>query len=221
MYLSIPMRLVRFLGVDTNSVLRTAPYIAHLPLVLLTDYFLWKTFKKIVHRDAAKLSFLLHFVNKFQTMYMIRTLTNSLEQTFTVVAFYFYLDQKNKFTINTAVMTALITISFMIRTTSPTGWIPLLAYKVLKESSFVPFAIAGIVVALPIICLCILVDTHMYSSETWVISGYNFYKVNIELGLSKTFGMDDFWYYWRVVIPVALTVLFPYTYAGMANHYKA
>jgi len=79
MYLSLPMHLVRFLGIDTNMVLRTAPYMAHLPLVLLTDYFFWKTMTKILHRDAAKLSFFLYFFNKAQTMYMIRTLTNSIE----------------------------------------------------------------------------------------------------------------------------------------------
>jgi len=137
------------------------------------------------------------------------------------VAFYYYLDQKDKFNKNTAIMTALISFSFMIRTTSPTGWIPLLAYKVLKEGSFVPFLTAGFLVALPVCCLCVLVDTYMYGADEWVITGYNFYRVNLAMGLSNTFGMDDFWYYWRVIMPVAIEIICPYTYLGILFHYKA
>ena len=91
-----------------------------------------------------------------------------------MVAFYFYLDQKNKFNINTIILTALITISFMMRNTSPVGWIPLLAIKVFKEGSFVPFVKSAVFIALPIILICIWIDTSMYGSDKWVITSYNF-----------------------------------------------
>lgn len=84
---------------------------------------------------------------------------------FTVVAFYFYLDQNHKFCFNTFMLTALITISFMIRNTSPVGWVPLLAYKVIFERSLKPFLISGIFVAVPIIAGCVWVDTVFYKSD--------------------------------------------------------
>lgn len=56
-------------------------------------------------------------------------------------------------------LTATITLSFMMRNTSPIGWIPLLAIKVLFEGALVPFLIAGIFVAVPIIGLVVAVDT--------------------------------------------------------------
>lgn len=119
-------------------------------------------------------------------MHIIRTLTNSIEQIFTVVAFYFYIDQKNKFTLNTVILTALISIAFMMRNTSPVGWIPLLAIKVLREGSLLPFLLSGIFVALPILFFCVWVDTTMYNSDKWVFTGYNFLEMNIIHGLSKT-----------------------------------
>ena len=47
----------------------------------------------------------------------------------------------------------------MMRNTSPIGWIPLLAIKVLFEGSLLPFLVAGVFVALPVIGLTIVVDT--------------------------------------------------------------
>lgn len=165
MYLSLPLRFVRFLGFDTNLVVRCLPYFAHLPIVLLCDYFFWKILKRVLLQDAARLGFALYFFNRYMQMYLIRTFTNSLETTFTTVAFYFYLDQKDKLTLNTVILTAFISFSFMIRTTSPVGWIPLLAYKVLFEGSFIPFIKSGILVAIPICCLCIFIDTTLYGAD--------------------------------------------------------
>ena len=63
---------------------------------------------------------------------------------------------------STVVLTATITLSFMMRNTSPIGWIPLLAIKVLFEGAFFPFIIAGIFVAVPIMGLTIYLDTWYY-----------------------------------------------------------
>lgn len=130
MYMYLPMLFVRTIGLDTNFVVRTVPYLAHLPIVLTTDYFVWAGAKRIVTKDVARMSIILYLSCTFQTMHLIRTLTNTIEQMFTVVAFYYFLDQGRAFTKSTAVMTGLITTSFMIRNTSPVGWIPLLAIKV-------------------------------------------------------------------------------------------
>jgi len=105
---------------------------------------------------------------------MIRTFTNSLEQMFSVVSMFFYLEQKDKFTKNTVILTALISISFMVRNTSPVGWLPLLAIKVLREGSLVPFLISGVFVALPILLLLVSIDTYMYGADELVITGWNF-----------------------------------------------
>ena len=53
----------------------------------------------------------------------------------------------------------------MMRNTSPIGWIPLLAIKVLYEGALIPFILAGIFVAVPIIGLIVAIDTFYYIGE--------------------------------------------------------
>lgn len=79
-----------------------------------------------------------------------------------VIAFYFYLGQKDRFTSHTVMLTATITLSFMMRNTSPIGWIPLLAIKVLFEGALLPFILAAVFVAAPLIAGVVAVDTIYY-----------------------------------------------------------
>jgi hypothetical protein len=109
----------------------------------------------------------------------------------------------------------------MMRNTSPVGWIPLLAIKVLREGSLLPFLLSGIFVALPILFFCVWVDTTMYNSDKWVFTGYNFLEMNIIHGLSKTFGEDDFWWYLRTQFPFNMTTITPIAYLAMGyTHHK-
>lgn len=95
----------------------------------------------------------------------------------------------------------------MIRNTSPVGWVPLLAWKVLFENSLLPFLKSALLVAIPIIFFCIWVDTTFYQSETWVVTSYNFLEMNVLLGLSKYFGEDGPLYYLIAGIPAIFVLL--------------
>jgi len=79
MYLSLPLRLIKMLEIDTNYLVNLAPYIAHLPIVILTDYFTWKVAKRVIGHDASRIAMIFLFFNRFQTMHITRTLTNGLE----------------------------------------------------------------------------------------------------------------------------------------------
>lgn len=94
--------------------------------------------------------------------YEIRCFTNTLEKICTVIAFQFYLKQRDRLTTDTIVFTILLTISFMMRNTSPVGWVPLLFLKVKNDGAFLPFLLSGIFFALPIIALCIYLDSVYY-----------------------------------------------------------
>lgn len=120
---------------------------------------------------------------------------------------------------NTVILTALITISFMIRNTSPVGWIPLLGYKVLFEGSLLPFIKSAICVALPIIFLLVWVDTEMYKADVWVLTSWNFLEMNILHGLSKFFGEDPWTHYWMVIIPFELHLIAPAVPFAFVNHF--
>jgi hypothetical protein len=109
----------------------------------------------------------------------------------------------------------------MMRNTSPVGWIPLLAIKIFREGSFVPFLLSGIFVALPILFGCVWIDTKFYGSETWVLTGYNFLQMNLLDGLSKYFGEDPPWYYITIAALAIFTTLYPFlVYANLYTHFK-
>ena len=106
----------------------------------------------------------------------------------------------------------------MMRNTSPIGWIPLLAIKVVYEGSLKPFLIAGIFVALPLIFMVVAIDTWYYlrviDGSHWVFTSWNFVKMNILDGLSKFFGTDPWWYYLVCYMPSMFELITPAVYVG-------
>jgi hypothetical protein len=64
-YLSLPLYLVRYLHLDTNFVVRTVPYLAHVLIVFVNDAYMWRISRRLLQKDAARLAFLLYFFNRF------------------------------------------------------------------------------------------------------------------------------------------------------------
>ena len=85
------MYLLKLANLDSNLVIRLAPYFTNLLLVILNDLFIWKIGKKVVGVDATRFGILLIMTNQFQINHIPRCFTNSLEQILTVVSFHFYL----------------------------------------------------------------------------------------------------------------------------------
>ena len=63
-------------------------------------------------------------------------------------------------------MTFLVSLNFMMRSTSSIGWIPLLSYKIVYHGMFKSFVKAGFYVALPTIAFCILADSLYFGQLT-------------------------------------------------------
>lgn len=72
------------------------------------------------------------------------------------------MDVGNKFDKNVRMFTLLISLSFVIRSSSPIGWVPLLVIKIFADNSFVPFLISGFLIAIPVIAFGIMIDTWYY-----------------------------------------------------------
>lgn len=114
-------------------------------------------------------------------------------------------------------MTALISVSFLMRNTSPVGWIPLLALKIVQDNSFCAFAVAGVVVAIPIIGFCVFLDSIYFGELT--LTSYNFLRANILEGLSAYFGTDPFYTYVLVFMPFWFTVAYPAVMYSFYQYY--
>ena len=111
----------------------------------------------------------------------------------------------------------------MMRNTSPIGWIPLLAIKVLFEGSFIPFIKAGIFVAIPLIGITIALDTVYYlgtvNGKDWVFTSYNFLEKNLMYGFSEYFGTDPAYWYIAVFGPGIFTAMYPTVLYSMITHW--
>jgi GPI mannosyltransferase 3 len=208
-YLSWPLQVLKYLEWDYQPLVVASPYIAHFPLMVLSDWFLWRVGKATVGKEATRIAFILLLTNGFMIEYEIRCFTNTLEKICTVVAFHFYLKQKSEFNANTVIFTVLLTIGFMMRNTSPVGWVPLLFTKMVYDGAFMPFLISGVIVALPLVITIVYLDSlyymQAYTASTgtsldridggdvqkkfeWTVTGYNFLRINVLEGLSKFFG---------------------------------
>lgn len=143
------------------------------------------------------------------------------------MAFYYYLKVGPTFDHNIVLLTASLTLSFMIRNTSPVGWPPLIALKLFHDRSLVTFIKAGVLIAVPVILLCVLADSFYYGMEHFpVLTGYNFMNVNVVQGISKMFGTEPgLWYisfvfpeYFHVAYPLALYALGTGLWTGRNRH---
>ena len=76
-----------------------------------------------------------------------RLYTNAEETILAIISLYYYMDIKDKFDKNVIIVVALQTFSFVIRNTSPIGWIPILLIKVFYNRSLVPFIKALFLIA--------------------------------------------------------------------------
>ena len=133
------------------------------------------------------------------------------------------------------IFTILLTIGFMMRNTSPVGWLPLLFFKITRDGAFVPFLISGIFVAIPIMGLCVYLDSVYYQNAhtgcskeilnegqkefEWTITSWNFIKVNVLEGMSKYFGDHGHLVYMLEFLPIdILRGLFPFALIGAFNY---
>lgn len=178
-YLSGPLLVLKTLGLDTNYAVRMCPYLAHSLLVIISDMYLWEVGKKVVGKPATRIALIFYLTNRTCNELMIRCFTNTIETIFHIIAFYYFLNVRYIFDKNAAIMTALISLSFMMRNTSPVGWIPLLIYKVIYDGSLKALILSGIFIAIPIIGLCIGLDTLYFGADKLTITSLNFLEINV------------------------------------------
>lgn len=211
---ALPMYVLKTIGLDGNMAIRLCPYFVHMLLVIIGDWFLWLVGKETVGKQATQVAFIFYLTNRVQNAFIVRCFTNSIEEIITIIAFYYYqrVDEK-VLNPSTALFTGLVSVQFMMRNTSPIGWIPLLFLKVLKQGAFLPFLCCAITIALPIVVSSTYLDSVYYSHRQpafeWTFTGLNFLRINVVEGLSKYFGDHPWWFYLGAFGPAMFTVIYP------------
>jgi hypothetical protein len=131
-YLSILLRIVDFLGLDYYFTVRNTYYLSHFLLVIIGDYYFYKVGCKVIGKNATRISIYFYISNKFFTSHLIRCFGNSVETILYIIMFNYYYEIKHRFDRNVFIFTFTMVLSFMIRCTSPIGFIPLVLYKIMR-----------------------------------------------------------------------------------------
>lgn len=108
---------------------------------------------------------MLYLSNRCYNELIIRCFTNGIEAILSIVALHYYLRIGNKFDRNIAIFTVQITLSFVMRNTSPIGWLPLVIIKIIKDKSLLAFIKSAILVSIPILAINTFIDTLYYGGD--------------------------------------------------------
>lgn len=140
----------------------------------------------------------------------------------TIIAVYYFLQVKNKFDLNVVWMMCAMTVSFVVRNTSPIGWPLALLIKAVHDRSLIPFAIAGITVFLPIMGLATVMDSFYYGFKEHfpVVTALTFLNINLGKSLSSYFGTDPVHYYFTFAMPCYYTVILPFIFISWFTYFK-
>ena len=136
LYLSIPVRILKLLGLDYNCLVFNSMLFMNALIIALGDYYLYHLSKRFAGRQAGMISLIYMLFNFRMNNIFLKTLTNGVEAVFCMMAFYYYTIIKPKFDRNMAVMTFAITIGFLVRSSSLIGWIPLILFQIMQSPAW-------------------------------------------------------------------------------------
>ena len=204
-FLSIPLHILRFIGLDTNFLVCNSILFMNSLIQVAGDYFLFLLSNDVLGREGALMTMTYAIVNRRLNEIFAKTLTNGCEAVFCVMGLYYYANLKPKFDRNMALMTVGITVAFIVRSSSLLGWVPLALVKCFTSFDyFVAIITAGILVALPTFAFSVGIDSLCYGRFT--CPQLNFVYVNVVDNISKYFGEEP-WHYYITELPLFLTQL--------------
>lgn len=161
---------------------------------VLGDYFLYYLANHFIGIEGAKMSLVYSLFNRRINEIFQKTLTNGAEAVFSTCALYYYFKLKPQFDHNMRMMTLFVTLAFLVRSSSLTGWLPLAIYTAFSSFDyFTAVLTAGVVVAVPIFGLSVIADSIFYGKLT--LPQVNFVYINVVENIAATFGKQEAnWY---------------------------
>ncbi|XP_018403534.1 PREDICTED: GPI mannosyltransferase 3 [Cyphomyrmex costatus] len=205
--ISILYRILAILSLDYVLLLTILPRVFQAILVAYADY-------RFYQWTQNKWMLLSLCLNPFWYYCATRTLINSVETAFTIIALSIY-PWRGSHAQN---LNYLWIIGFlcMVRPTTAIMWFPLCFRHIFGIYYFQPKkkVLLGRCILIGSTCaiISILVDSYCYG--TFVITPWKFFQVNVLRGVGSTYGTNHLVWYFFVALPVLLgSHLFPFLFA--------
>jgi hypothetical protein len=168
--------------------------------------------------EIAMIMYLLNFTYVQQ---IHRLYSCSYEAMLAIVSLYYLEKITTKFDLNLVLLVALQSLSFVIRNTSPIGWVPVLLCNMMflgPKIMIWNYLKSFVLIFVPILGVATALDSYYYAKFTFV--PWNFIKVNVIEGLSASFGADPMETYIIHEIPKRLNIFLPCFVLGLIHHYR-
>ena len=217
--IAAPLYLLKLLGLDFVYIIVYLPLIIHCCGLLVMDWYFYKLGQKLVGQVATDIAMPLYLFNHTFGQQMHRLFSSSYEAMLGVISLYYFEHISTSFDRPLAIVIALQSFSFVIRNTSPIGWVVLLTVKAVKtdfRKMFQNYIIGFFIIFLPIFSISIALDSWYYGKLT--IVPWNFIQVNVFAGLSQNFGADPLLKYVNLEIPIRFNIYFPCIVLGIAKY---
>jgi GPI mannosyltransferase 3 len=136
-----------------------------------------------------------------------------------IISLYYFSKITEKFDSNLCLVIGLQSLSFILRNTSPIGWVPILLYKAYQVGPckmLGNYLVGFLLIFAPMVGAATAIDSWYYGALT--IVPWNFIKVNVFEGLSQTFGSDPVLQYVAKEIPIRFNIFLPALLLGILHH---
>lgn len=216
LFLAIPIRFLKLIGLDSSSsAIEIASTLMHCGLLLLTDEFFKKLGNELIGQEATSYAAVFYLFNHTFVQQMHRSFSCSFEAMLAIVSLYFFSKMTSKFDRNVVVVIFLQSLSFIIRNTSPIPWVPVLLIKAHQYGKGViqNYFLGFVCIFLPLFAFAVFADSYFYGELT--IVPWNFIKINLIDGQSKTFGTDPWHKYILTELPLRFNVTWPCAILGL------
>ena len=109
----------------------------HCLIVAVGDYHCFMFVRQIIDKKTAQMTILFSITSQFVQFYVLRTSVNGVEGSLMYVVFYHILNIKPQICDKSiTVLTAAITLSFCVRSSSLIGYIPLALLVIWNNNAF-------------------------------------------------------------------------------------
>ena len=89
-YLSIPLHILKFLNIDSNTMVILSPIFMNSIIIIIGDYYSFIFTERILNKKCALIHMVYSLFNKNINAIFGRTMTNGAEAVFCIMAFYYY-----------------------------------------------------------------------------------------------------------------------------------
>lgn len=168
LWLSLPGFALKWLDMDTNFAIVNSIYFMHCIIWVIGDYYQFLFVRQMIDKKTAIATLIYSITSQYVNDYVLRTSANGIEGNLMFVAFYYYINIKPKiFDKSITMLTLAITISFITRSSSLVGYIPLALIVIVQDFRFfLPIVVAGLTIAIPACFINLSFDAYLYGYWT-------------------------------------------------------